>query len=759
MSAESQQPYKRVDAEQISTNRPAPADAQEGAADTGVDVAASLEGDLQSRSTRIDVRWWIIPLSVLLCVAQAVATVLATNMSRVTLTPTLISVIAFGTLFLTVLIINPMLRAVFREKILRPLHRAELMCVFTAMLVTSGISTFGLTDQLVPMVATPWNEEWNTAQRGWSDDVLPHLNPSLYISAPADAPEGASAEEQEQIAAEQERFLSYIRDFRQGLRPVDAEGRTMTRPPEGAPLVEKIDYWWALFWQIPWEAWVGPLAGWLVFIGACYAMFYSLTYVALGYWVRREKLIFPLAQLPEQLLPDDTGRKWLPAIMRTSGFWAAFALVFAVWSWNGAIAAEWIPGLSRINLGMGRGTVTDILSGGILEGLTGGGDKGFQFLIIFTAIGVAFLLPTEISFSLWFYYLVGKIIILVLVWFGHGQTGDDFPSDGFLHNNTVTAQGGGALLMFAGISLGRAISDFVRLGRGMTPGQKVRLGIPVIGLGISLAVIFGWLMWNDLPLIWALIVTAVLMLITMGLMRVVAEGGIYWFQLHTSPMHLYQAFGLGHIFKPAFAMVPLIPIYSVLFFDTKTFLAPNLANAGRMQDSVGASRTKFHLNIILCIVISVIVAIGFTIFIAHLMGAQQMHGWFYASGPPWIVDHARDVIGSEPTFDFGIALSYIFGGAWVMFSMFIRSVLFWFPHPIGYVMLANPLMSQLWFSFFLGWIAKKLVVKYGGKQTFDYTRPIFIGIIMGELIAVLLWAIFGIMYDFQPGVTLNRYSP
>ena len=737
MASETNQAYQRIDTSRLDGPSAAAPDKPE----TGAEARGSF-----------GVRWFVIPLSVLLCVTQAVLTVLGANKSNTVLTGTLISVMAFAVLFLVVMVLNPLLRAAFREKILRPMNRAELMCIFTALLVTSGISTFGLSAQLVPLVATPWNPDWNTAQRGWNEDVIPHLNRSLFI----DVPEDASPEEKEQAKGA-------INAFFEGVRPTKPNGEVIAQPPEYAPLYEpgpgygKAEYWFAAFKAIPWGAWLGPLGFWLIFVGACYAMFYSLTYVVLEYWVRREKIIFPLAQLPEQLMPEDGSRRWLPWTVTRTGFWVAFAISFLVLSWNGAIAAEWVPGMNRIALGMGHSTVRTILEDSAFEGLTGG-DMRLVFLIIFTAIGIAFLLPTEISFSLWFYFLVGKFMILALIWFGYGQTGNDFPTNWNTVNNTVTAQGGGGLLMFAGISLARAMVDYVRHARGKPLGQKLRLSIPMIGLAVSLLVMWVWLMWNGLPLIWALVVTAFLTLLTLGLMRVVAEGGVYWFQIHTSPLHLYNVFGLGKVLK-ASALVPLMPIYSVLFLDVKTFLAPNLPNAAKMQDDVGKARRTFHVNIILCIVVSVITAVGFAVFLAHLDGAQQMNRWFYTSATPSLMDRAQRLVTAVPEVDGGNVFSYVFGGGWVMLTMFLRRTLFWFPHPIGYVMMLNPLMRNMWFSFFLGWIAKKMVVKYGGKQTFDQARPIFIGLIMGEIIAITLWTVLGLSLGFDSGIDLNRLRP
>ena len=72
-------------------------------------------------------------------------------------------------------------------------------------------------------------------------------------------------------------------------------------------------------------------------------------------------------------------------------------------------------------------------------------------------------------------------------------------------------------------------------------------------------------------------------------------------------------------------------------------------------------------------------------------------------------------------------------------------------------MLINPLTANLWFSFLLGWLSKTMVVKYGGKVTFDKVRLIFIGLIIGEIMAVFIWSMIAISFDVPIGkVTMNR---
>jgi hypothetical protein len=248
-----------------------------------------------------------------------------------------------------------------------------------------------------------------------------------------------------------------------------------------------------------------------------------------------------------------------------------------------------------------------------------------------------------------------------------------------------------------------------------------------------------------------------LALLTVGLMRIVAEGGIYWFQYHTSFLHVYKFLGLGRWLSPAL-IGPILPIYSVLYLDIKTFLAPNLLNAAKVQKDTGASRTKFHASIVLCLAVTVAVSLGLSLLFAYERGGQKMSDWFYNQEPPYVMSLAMSATTDTPAFHPTTAAWYAIGASWVAVSMILRRSLFWFPHPIGYIMLINPLSTQLWFSFFLGWVCKKVVVQYGGKATFDKVRTVFIGLILGELIAILYWSALQMAWNITIGITLNRYG-
>ena len=54
-------------------------------------------------------------------------------------------------------------------------------------------------------------------------------------------------------------------------------------------------------------------------------------------------------------------------------------------------------------------------------------------------------------------------------------------------------------------------------------------------------------------------------------------------------------------------------------------------------------------------------------------------------------------------------------------------------------------MGRIWFSIFVGWLAKWLLVKYGGASIYRKAQPYFIGMIIGEAAAAAGWMTVGLV--------------
>ena len=65
----------------------------------------------------------------------------------------------------------------------------------------------------------------------------------------------------------------------------------------------------------------------------------------------------------------------------------------------------------------------------------------------------------------------------------------------------------------------------------------------------------------------------------------------------------------------------------------------------------------------------------------------------------------------------------------------LRTQSAWFPlHPIGYLAANSWGMHINWASFFLGWLLKVLVTRYGGLKLYNRLLPLFLGFLVGHLL-------------------------
>ncbi len=85
----------------------------------------------------------------------------------------------------------------------------------------------------------------------------------------------------------------------------------------------------------------------------------------------------------------------------------------------------------------------------------------------------------------------------------------------------------------------------------------------------------------------------------------------------------------------------------------------------------------------------------------------------------------------------------------------LRMRLMWFPfHPVGFALAGNWSTNLLWVSFFIAWLAKLLIMRYGGLRLYRTALPFFLGLVLGEFLMATWWNLFGIVTGLQ---TLNMF--
>jgi len=500
--------------------------------------------------------------------------------------------------------------------------------------------------------------------------------------------------------------------------------------------------------DIDWAMWLRPLLNWSLILALSYVVLWTFNILVFRQWAHNEKIIYPLAELPWALA--DTGNRpagSAPLIFRSGLFWAGVAISAGVLGWNVMVRQGAMPGVGRIQL---TWWWAPYLHGSIFAGI----GPYIKCHIFFTLIGLTFLIPARTSYSLWFFYFACLAQLLVLVWLGYGVNERSFPVDKWVWLNFRTAEGGGALLVFVAVMLWRCrkyifccVTSGALAGLGQAERSELRISSWVFVL-CSIALIAALTWGLGISLLWSALYYLFIMMITMALMRVVTEGGILGYKCWFTPFHIFNHVPGINTFSwtSGSLMAPLFIYHAMLFYELKAFIAPYMANALKIRDKLGLRRLQFHGVVLAAIVVAFVVGVVTHIILGYHHGADSLNHWTYGYVPKVVFGTVSRIVNTDSSAGEAARWWLVAGGLAMAGLLYFRRRVFWLPHPIGMIMLINPLMHMYWFSILIGWVFKVLVSKYGNKDTYNRFRYFFIGLIVGEIILCVI----------APGVSLDR---
>ncbi len=171
---------------------------------------------------------------------------------------------------------------------------------------------------------------------------------------------------------------------------------------------------------VPWSLWWVPLAAWLGFFVALFSCALCLIVIVQRQWITNERLPFPLAQVPLEMVRENArGRGVLPGGTAWI-FWMGVLIAGGLDCYNGL--ANRFPVLPAIPLNV---VAMQQAPSGWIAGL-GEIDVSLSPWLI----ALAFLLPKELSFSCWFFWIVNRALTVLAVVIGvSGQVPDAYTTD------------------------------------------------------------------------------------------------------------------------------------------------------------------------------------------------------------------------------------------------------------------------------------------------------------------------------------------
>ena len=79
----------------------------------------------------------------------------------------------------------------------------------------------------------------------------------------------------------------------------------------------------------------------------------------------------------------------------------------------------------------------------------------------------------------------------------------------------------------------------------------------------------------------------------------------------------------------------------------------------------------------------------------------------------------------------------------------MRLRFWWWPfHPIGFVMGTYGGLAEFWFSVFLGWMVKAIIMRFFGVKSHRRAAPFFLGLVLGDYVVSSAWTLIGMIFHF-----------
>ena len=480
-----------------------------------------------------------------------------------------------------------------------------------------------------------------------------------------------------------------------------------------------------LLGDIDWGIWVKPVASWMLVFVVLYVALMTMNALVYRQWAYGEKLIYPLAQLPETIA--DTGddpKQWVPTICKSGLFWVGVSIAFGILTWNYLASNHVISGINAIQLKI---SMNPYFERSIFNGI-----KKIRFMIIFAVIGVSFLLPARITFSMWAFYVFFLVQGLILVWSGY-QVYVIQPGHSIKFHQ---AQGAGGVLVFAAFSFYTSRDYFLAIFRkkslpSLDPEERKSVRVnSALFLGSAVALILLCVVLFGANLFYSALFTFVWLAIALVYSRTIAEGGILSTNCTFTPYSLVQhTVGMKHSWSAPSLLAPLWYLNSLIF----SLVSPMMANALRLRDRMKLERRWFHISVFSALAVSLLVGIATRVIMVynnslpHPLDRSVKWGSLYV--PRLMVQGSMAIDNSS-----GL-LWLLCGMAMMVFILVMRKRWPWMVHPIGLLMLSSSVILGYWGSLMIGWSCKVLVSKYGSRHTYERLRYLFIGLIVGELLS------------------------
>ena len=496
--------------------------------------------------------------------------------------------------------------------------------------------------------------------------------------------------------------------------------------------------------------WIIPALWWSAFCAVLISTMLCINTIFRKQWVESERLTFPIIMLPLEMT-EDSG-----SLFKNKYMWLGFAIAGTITLVAGLnYLYPSMPYIRIVRRDIGQYFTTPPWNA------MGGIPMGFYFW----AIGVAFLMPLELSFSCWLFYWLFKLELVMCAAFGWNQlqvTGGGFDSS----YPFTTSQAYGGYLGFFAMSMWTSRKYLGRVFRTAFKGTKeedesrepISYRSAILGAlaGIIFLCGFGRIMIG--MSLWVVAVFFIFYFIfAIIVSRIRAELGFPTHDMHTiGPQHLIETTAgtkdLG---------TQNLVGFSLFFWFNRTYAShpsPHQAEAYKISERTGTPARQIFIASIIAAIFAMPIGFWMLLHNYYKLGGATAHMEMWAMGFGIDTWNGLDTWIKQPLPPNKISMLFIGVGFTIsMFLSWMRLCFLWFPfHPLAYAIANSWGVAQLWMPLIIGSTFKFLILRFGGLSSYRKALPFFFGLILGEIAIGSMWTLIGIIlgiptYDFWPG--------
>ena len=480
---------------------------------------------------------------------------------------------------------------------------------------------------------------------------------------------------------------------------------------------------------LPWGAWIAPIfwAGSAAL--AMTAIGLGLTAIFQKQWANHERLTYPLAQVSLDLTEGFDRRRGWPPFVRNRMFWVGFGAAALPLLWN--IIEYWAPGFPRIAIWDPYFSPTGQRVIAFSRYLW-----PFSYRLLPMAIGFLFLCDLNILFSLWSLFLVGQVMLYGMkrVGFSVGLGGQEATPEeviGLFTHGVMMALVIWAVWAARG-HLKRVFRQVLRHARD-EEAETVILsprGTAVALLGGALYMVF-WLHGAGYSLTAAVVWLGLFWASILAVMKFLAASGF---------AYMYPNWGtaIPEIWVGTSGMLESTQV-AMRLVNWRLLagwrLPPALPHVTRLM---GRGR-RIGWLVLGSATLGLVSAILYTIWICYEKGGSGFQVWSLVGAPRGMYDGIADIVANTDRSvpDPGKIAVWTLGGLAAIAATVLQTRLPWWPiHPLGLMLMLSGDVWRYVLDIFLTWLAKLVILQYGGIALYRRVRPCSYGLIVGYAFAV-----------------------